>query len=64
MSNKQDFFKTEDWWSVWLGLFIFLLSLGSLAGLDLLGWAITPKVWTEFTNLSHQHQRPTRRSIQ
>ena len=49
MSNKQDFFKTEDWWSVWLGLFIFLLSLGSLAGLDLLGWAITPKVWTEFT---------------
>lgn len=49
MSGKQGLFKTEDWWSVWLGLFIFILSLGSLLNLDLLGWAVTPKVWMAFT---------------
>ncbi len=49
MGNKQGLLKTEDWWSVWLGLFIFILSLGSLVGLDLLGWAVTPKVWTAFS---------------
>ncbi len=49
MGNKQGLLKTEDWWSVWLGLFIFILSLGSLVGLDLLGWAGTPKVWMEFS---------------
>ena len=36
----------EDWLSVWIGLFIFVLSLGVLAGLDLLGWGITTNVWT------------------
>ena len=30
MGNNQGLLKTEDWWSVWLGLFIFILSLGSL----------------------------------
>ncbi len=49
MSSKHGLFKTEDWWSVWLGLFIFMLSLGSLSGLDLLGWVVTPKVWMDFT---------------
>lgn len=49
MGNNQGLLKTEDWWSVWLGLFIFILSLGSLAGLDLLGWAVKPNVWMEFS---------------
>ncbi|HPC85996.1 MAG TPA: putative sulfate exporter family transporter [Smithellaceae bacterium] len=49
MGSNQGLLKTEDWWSVWLGLFIFILSLGSLVGLDLLGWAVTPKVWMEFS---------------
>lgn len=49
MGNNQGLLKTEDWWSVWLGLFIFILSLGSLVGLDLLGWAVTHKVWMEFS---------------
>lgn len=49
MSSKHKLFKTEDWWSVWLGFFIFILSLGSLLGLDLLGWAVTPKVWMDIT---------------
>jgi uncharacterized membrane protein YadS len=49
MSSKYKLFKTEDWWSVWLGFFIFIVSLGSLLGLDLLGWAVTPKVWVDVT---------------
>jgi uncharacterized membrane protein YadS len=36
---------SEDWAAVWLGLFIFLLSLGALVGGDLLGWSATPEVW-------------------
>jgi len=38
---------SEDWASVWLGLAIFVLSLGVLAGVDLLGWSATPRVWLD-----------------
>ena len=37
---------SEDWLAVVLGLFLFALSLGLLAGADLLGWAVTTSVWT------------------
>ncbi len=37
---------SEDWLSVWIGLFIFVLSLGTFVGLDLLGWGVTTGVWT------------------
>lgn len=37
----------EDWLAFYLGLFIFLLSLGLLAGADLLGWAVKTNVWTQ-----------------
>ena len=37
----------EDWLAVALGLFIFLLSLGPLFGLDLLGFAAAPKSWID-----------------
>lgn len=37
---------SEDWLAVWTGLFIFALSLGTFFGADLLGWAITTRVWT------------------
>lgn len=36
---------SEDWAAVWLGLFIFVLSLGALVGADLLGWSAKPAVW-------------------
>lgn len=36
---------SEDWAAVGLGLFIFVLSLGPLVGVDLLGWSAAPKVW-------------------
>ena len=37
---------TEDWLAVWIGLFVFALSLTLLKGIDLLGWAVTTSVWT------------------
>jgi uncharacterized membrane protein YadS len=37
----------EDWLSVWLGLLIVVLSLGLLAGVDLMGWAVSTSVWTD-----------------
>ncbi len=38
---------SEDWMALWLGLFIFLLSLGAFGGMDLLGWGINTAVWTD-----------------
>ena len=38
---------SEDWLSVWIGLFIFVLSLGVLVGADVLGWGVTTAVWTD-----------------
>lgn len=40
-------FKSEDWWAVWIGLFIFILSLGVMAGVDLLGWGFKTNLWTD-----------------
>jgi uncharacterized membrane protein YadS len=36
----------EDWLAVCIGLLVFVLSLGLLAGADILGWAVTASVWT------------------
>ena len=38
---------SEDWLSVWIGLAIFVLSLGLLVGTDILGWVVTTGVWTD-----------------
>jgi uncharacterized membrane protein YadS len=38
---------SEDWLAVAIGLAIFVLSLASLAGVDLLGFAAAPKSWIE-----------------
>lgn len=40
---------SEDWLSVWIGLFVFVLSLGVFAGADLLGFGITTGVWTDLS---------------
>jgi uncharacterized membrane protein YadS len=37
---------SEDWLSVCIGLFIFVLSFGLLWGVDVFGWAIKTSVWT------------------
>jgi len=41
---------SEDWAAVWLGLLIFVLSLGVIFGQDLLGWSAAPKVWTSLAD--------------
>jgi len=38
---------SEDWLSLWLGLFIFILSLGAFQGADLLGWGVKTEVWND-----------------
>jgi uncharacterized membrane protein YadS len=40
-------FASEDWWAVWLGLFLVGLGLPTVAGMDILGWALTTNVWIE-----------------
>lgn len=45
--RKKPMFKSEDWWAVWLGLFIFLLSLGPVFGVELLGWVVKFNVWVD-----------------
>jgi uncharacterized membrane protein YadS len=37
----------EDWLAVIVGLLVFALALGPVAGGDLLGWAAAPKTWIE-----------------
>ena len=37
--------NNEDWWALWIGLFVFLLSLGPLMGKDLLGFGVATSVW-------------------
>lgn len=40
-------FKTEDWWAIWVGLLIFLLSLAPTLGADLLGWTVSTREWVD-----------------
>ncbi len=40
---------SEDWLAVWIGLFIFVVSLGSFIGTDVLNWGVTTAVWTDIS---------------
>ncbi len=40
---------SEDWLSLWIGLAVFVLSLGVLVGADILGWVVTTSVWTDIS---------------
>lgn len=40
---------SEDWLAVWIGLFIFALSMGAFAGWDILGWGVTTAIWTDLS---------------
>ncbi|MGQ9498185.1 MAG: putative sulfate exporter family transporter [Desulfotomaculales bacterium] len=48
-AGRSPLLRTEDWWAVWLGLFIFLLGLLKLAGVDLVGWVVNTKVWLDLS---------------
>lgn len=45
--TKPSVLKSEDWWALWLGLFIFVLGLLKLAGVDALGWVVKTSVWLD-----------------
>jgi uncharacterized integral membrane protein (TIGR00698 family) len=53
----EKLWKTEDWWSVWLGLGIVLVAIIALwSGASIKGWAVLPgkvsdfgKVWADLT---------------
>src|ERR1700753_1113101 len=38
---------TEDWLAVAIGVLVFALSLFTLSGIDVLGWAVTTSVYTD-----------------
>ena len=40
---------SEDWLSLIIGLFIFVLSLAAIVNVDLLGWLVTTAVWVDFS---------------
>lgn len=39
----------EDWLSLWIGLSLFVLSLGVFLGFDILGFGVTTAIWTDLT---------------
>jgi uncharacterized membrane protein YadS len=39
--------STEDWWAVWLGLFMFLMGLLTIWGIDVVGWQSKASTWSE-----------------
>jgi len=46
----EKLWKTEDWWSVWLGLGTVLLALVTFwAGSPIKSWAVTPGKWSQFS---------------
>lgn len=47
ITQRSSLLKSEDWWAVWLGLFIFALGAGKIWGLDLLGWVAKFGVWID-----------------
>lgn len=49
MGSEKRSFISEDWLSLWIGLFVFILSLGLFLGLDVLGWGLKTNVWTDIS---------------
>ncbi len=47
MEGKKKWSLNEDWLSLWIGLFVFLLSLGVFVGADILGFGITTAMWAD-----------------
>ncbi|MDE3074614.1 MAG: putative sulfate exporter family transporter [Chloroflexota bacterium] len=43
----QTTYHGEDWSALWIGLVIFILSLGAAVGLDVVGFGVTTAVWTD-----------------
>ena len=41
---------SEDWLAVYIGVIIIALSLVTMSGVDLLGWAAKSNVWIAFSS--------------
>ena len=51
-SRFEKLWKTEDWWSVWLGLGIVIVAIAALwMGASIKGWAVLPGKLTEFSKV-------------
>lgn len=48
LSEKRSFIS-EDWLSLWIGLFVFILSCGLFFDIDVLGWGVKTNVWTDIS---------------
>lgn len=46
---RSPLLKTEDWWAVWIGLFIFVLGLLKMTGVDVIGWAVKTNMWLDLS---------------
>ncbi|MGI9951747.1 putative sulfate exporter family transporter [Moorellaceae bacterium AZ2] len=46
---RSPLLRTEDWWAVWIGLFIFALGLVKLTGADVIGWVVKTNIWLELS---------------
>ncbi|MCL6635866.1 MAG: putative sulfate exporter family transporter, partial [Peptococcaceae bacterium] len=46
---RKSMLQNEDWWAVWLGLFVFFLGLGPIFGADWLGWLTKQNVWIDIS---------------
>jgi uncharacterized membrane protein YadS len=41
----RSWLTSEDWFAVWLGAAVVAIALPTAAGIDLLGWVASPRVW-------------------
>src|SRR5690242_7515314 len=49
MGDDKYILKSEDWMALFIGLFLFSITLAQLAGTDLLGWVAKINVWTDIS---------------
>jgi uncharacterized integral membrane protein (TIGR00698 family) len=57
-SGWQEFWLKEDWWAVWLGLFIVILAyVFYLAGSSISWIAVAPAKWSTFSELAAQFSK-------
>ncbi len=54
---RKTVLKSEDWWAVWLGLFVFFLGVGPIWGSDLLGWVTRYNVWIDIAKAFQPNSR-------
>jgi uncharacterized membrane protein YadS len=51
-SKGWSIFSTEDYWAIWLGMIVIMLSVGFFwAGSTLKPWAVTPGTWSDLGQL-------------